>query len=51
MPDENRLDADQLDYRVLQIAKAKCNYIQIVALYNQIEVNKELVRNAIKNKI
>ena len=37
------------DDMVLQIAKAKLTYIQIVELYNQFEANKELVRNTIKN--
>ena len=36
------------DDMVLQIARAKFTYLQIVELYNQVEANKELVRNTIK---
>jgi hypothetical protein len=51
MPLQNPLIKDKRyfhDDMVLQIAKAKLTYIQIVELYNRVEVNKELVRNTIK---
>ena len=37
------------DDMVVQIARARLTYIQIVELYNQLEANKEMVRNTIKN--
>jgi len=52
MPVQNPLIREKRyfhDDMVLQIAKAKFTYIQIVELYNQFEANKELVRNTIKN--